>query len=76
MARRLDLPTVVYRTSMPSFSVYRQAITPERTPRSGELVFLRRDKLDRLAAELPGLEQEVLFERGAVALLLVSGGDG
>jgi hypothetical protein len=29
IARELDLPTVVYRTSMPSFSVYRDAITPQ-----------------------------------------------
>jgi 4-amino-4-deoxy-L-arabinose transferase-like glycosyltransferase len=28
LARELDMPTLVYRTSMPSFSVYRQAITP------------------------------------------------
>jgi 4-amino-4-deoxy-L-arabinose transferase-like glycosyltransferase len=73
LAKGLDLPTVVYRTSMPSFSVYREAITPqitaERPPAAGELVFLRIDRLDSLAGELPGIAQEVVFQRGPVALV-------
>ena len=55
LARELDLPTVAFRTNMPSFSVYSQAITPDRPPRPGDLVFLRVDKLSRLEADLPGL---------------------
>lgn len=74
MAREMDLPTVIYRTSMPSFSVYRQAITPERDPVAGELVFLRLDKLETLSERLPHLEQEILFQRGQVALVKVSEG--
>jgi 4-amino-4-deoxy-L-arabinose transferase-like glycosyltransferase len=69
MARELGLPTVVYRTSMPSFSVYRDAITPERAPLPGELVFLRVDKLDDLATALPHLERELIYRRGPVALV-------
>lgn len=69
LARELDLPTVVYRTSMPSFSVYRDAITPNRPPLPGELVFLRVDKLDALAADFPGLQQDLLYRRGPVALV-------
>jgi len=73
LAKRLDLPTVVYRTSMPSFSVYREAITPqvtaERPPAVGELVFLRIDRLESLGQERPGLAQEVIFRRGPVALV-------
>lgn len=76
LARRLDLPTVVYRTSMPSFSVYRQTITPEREPRAGELVFLRVDKLEHLAAAYPGLRQDLLYRRGPVALVWVRDGEG
>jgi hypothetical protein len=72
LARRLKLPTVIYRTSMPSFSVYRQAITPERPPSPGDLVFLRIDKLKTLAEEYPQLHREVLFQRGAVALVKVT----
>ncbi len=71
LALRLDRPTVVFRTSMPSFSVYRDAITPDRIPRPGELVFLRVDKLPALARELPDLEQSLVYRRGPVALVLV-----
>jgi len=76
LARSLDLPTVVYRTSMPSFSLYRQAITPDRDPRPGDLVFLRIDKIDRLGREHPELAQEEIFRRGAVALIKVTAGQG
>ncbi|WP_295408205.1 glycosyltransferase family 39 protein [uncultured Thiocystis sp.] len=69
MAKQLDLPTVVYRTSMPSFSVYRDAITPKRPPVAGELVFLRVDKLDSLTRDYPELRQEIVYRRGAVALV-------
>ena len=69
MAKQMDLPTVVYRTSLPSFSVYRGAITPNRPPRDGELVFLRVDKLQRLTEEDPALRLELLYQRGPVALL-------
>ncbi len=73
LAKGLDLPTVVYRTSMPSFSVYREAITPqitaERPLAAGELVFLRIDRLESLAGELPGVAQEIVFQRGPVALV-------
>ncbi|MGE5155179.1 MAG: ArnT family glycosyltransferase [Bdellovibrio bacteriovorus] len=71
LARQLDLPTVVFRTSMPSFSVYREAITPDRIPRPGELVFLRVDKLPLLARELPDLRQDLIYRRGPVALVRV-----
>ncbi len=70
-AQTLALPTVAYRINMPSFSLYRQAITPDRAPRPGDLVFLRVDKLSRLTAQHPDLEQEVVFRRGAVALVKV-----
>jgi hypothetical protein len=59
---------------MPSFSVYRQAVTPERDPVAGELVFLRIDKLESLAEQLPHLARQVLYRRGQVALVRVSNG--
>lgn len=76
LARSMDLPTVVYRTSMPSFSVYRQAITPAREPEPGDLVFLRLDKREKLAGQHPHLAQELVFQRGAVALVKVTSGRG
>jgi hypothetical protein len=54
---------------MPSFSVYRDAVTPNRPPLPGELVFLRVDKLDALAADFPGLSQNLIYRRGPVALV-------
>jgi hypothetical protein len=71
LARQLDLPTIAYRTNMPSFSVYRNAITPTRPPRAGDLVFLRVDKLERLAKDFPGLTRELVYRRGPVALVLM-----
>jgi hypothetical protein len=69
LAREMNLPTVVYRTSMPSFSVYRDAVTPNRPPLPGELVFLRVDKLDALATDFPGLQRDLVYRRGPVALV-------
>jgi hypothetical protein len=71
LAKELGLPTLVYRTSMPSFSVYRDAITPNRPPLPGELVFLRVDKLDALATDYPGLQRQLIYRRGPVALVLM-----
>lgn len=76
IARELDQPTVVFRTSMPSFSVYRDAITPQvDRPEPGELVFVRVDKLDDLAATRPGDALVTLYRRGHVALVTFAGGD-
>lgn len=69
IAKQLDLPTVVYRTSMPSFSVYRDAITPQRPPVAGDLVFLRVDKLESLERDYSDLRQEIIYRRGPVALV-------
>jgi 4-amino-4-deoxy-L-arabinose transferase-like glycosyltransferase len=69
LARESGRATVVYRTSLPSFSVYRQAITPTREPHPGELVFMRVDKLERFARDFPNLPFQVIYRRGAVILL-------
>ena len=75
LARELDRPTVVYRTSMPSFSVYRDAITPERDqPEVGELVFLRVDKLEGLAEAVAPNRLDLRYRQGPVALVLVEPG--
>ncbi|TVQ85190.1 MAG: glycosyltransferase family 39 protein [Chromatiaceae bacterium] len=74
VARALDLPTVVFRTSLPSFSVYRQAITPSvEQPRPGQLVFLRIDKLEQLAAAAGDAAVLVpVYQRGPVALVRIA----
>lgn len=69
VARDLGGPVVAYRVRLPSFSVYREAITPRRAPEPGDLVFTRVDRVDRLLAELPGVPSEVVYRRGGVTLI-------
>lgn len=69
IARQSGLPAVVYRTSLPSFSLYRQAITPSRAPRPGELALVRVDKLDQLMREHPELDLALVYHRAHVALV-------
>lgn len=73
LARQLDRPTLVYRTSMPSFSVYREAIPPRRAPRPGDLVFLRIDKMSQLNQDLGPLTYTLVYLRGPVALIAIGG---
>jgi len=70
-AKELDLPVVSYDTFLPSFSVYRGAVTPNRLPAPGELVFVRLDRLPELQTALgPQVILVPEFRRGGVALLL------
>ena len=67
-ARQLSGSVVAYRIHMPSFSVYRGAVTPPRTPVAGELAFTRVDRLEDLRRET-GLPFAVEFQQGGVALV-------
>jgi 4-amino-4-deoxy-L-arabinose transferase-like glycosyltransferase len=70
-ARDLGLPVVSYHTFLPSFSVYRGSVTPNRTPQPGELVFVRVDRLPDLQLELGKTVILVPeYNAGGVALLL------
>lgn len=68
VARTAGWPVVSYRVSQPSFSVYRQAVTPSRLPVIGELVFTRRDRLSELETRLHPARVAVLSERGRFVL--------
>ena len=70
-AKMLDLPTVAYRIRMPSFSVYRGAITPHRDPEPGELVFTRIDRVDELKEMFPGGRVGMVFREGGIVLLKI-----
>ena len=63
IARGLKETVVMSGLKMPSFSVYRGAVTPRRRPRPGEVVFTRVDKMKRYGPH------EVIFQKGGVALL-------
>lgn len=69
VARELGGPVVAYRVRLPSFSVYREAITPDRPPAAGDLVFTRVDRVDRLLSEVRGVASEVVYRRGGVTLI-------
>lgn len=56
-AKQFDEPVVMWHVSLPSFTVYRQAITPDRDPKPGELVFTQIDKLAELGAYTPIFQQ-------------------
>jgi hypothetical protein len=53
---------VTWRFTAPSFSVYRQAVTPARAPEPGELALVRLDRK-------PGEGFETLYEAGGVVLV-------
>ena len=62
IARTYDTPVVIWRLTMPSFSVYRQAVTPARAPQPGEIALTRIDRI-------PETGYETLFTRGGVTLI-------
>ncbi len=69
-ARELKLPVVSYKTFLPSFSVYRGEITPNRAPEPGELVFIRIDRIPDLEKEIGSGVMVPEFKRGGVELLM------
>lgn len=61
-ARRLGGPVVAWRLDTPSFSVYREAVTPSREPLPGEIALTRLDRV-------PASGYELLFRQGGVVLV-------
>ena len=70
ISRDMGLPVVAYRITMPSFSVYRGAVTEKRVPAPGELAFTRQDRLEELQMDT-GRPQIVVFQAGGVALVRI-----
>ncbi len=60
---------VRYRIKMPSFSVYRQAVTLNRPPQVGDLVFTRADRLERLKDDFQQLKFATIYQCGGIILL-------
>jgi len=61
-ARTLDATVVTWQIRMPSFTVYRGKVTPERAPRAGEVVYTRIDKLEQLPS------YQLLYNEGGIVL--------
>lgn len=65
LARTMPGPTVLWNFHAPSFSVYRQGVTPPAQARSGQIALTR---LDRLPADVP---VDILYREGGVLLVKV-----
>ncbi len=63
LAKDLDIPVVMSGVNMPSFTVYRQAVTPRRAPQPGEAVITRVHKMGQWPTA------EVLYQKGGIVLL-------
>lgn len=62
---------IAYKIRMPSFSVYRQAITPKRPPQSGDLIFTRSDRLPQLKQDYSTYAYELVYSKGGIVLVEV-----
>lgn len=65
IAKQHDYDVVMWKTRMPSFSVYREHVTLRREPEAGDVVFTKSNKVEQLG------EYHILYQRGGVALVLV-----
>ncbi len=71
IAKAADAKVVRYGITMPSFSVYREAITEKRLPKASEWVFTRAGQGDRLAKAIAPLSLETIYAKGGVRLFKV-----
>lgn len=67
-ARDIEGPFVAYRIHMPSFSLYRGAITERRAPLPGDHVFTRADKITDLQQRFGDSGVNILFRDGGILL--------
>jgi len=67
LARERQLSVKMWRINTPSFSVYRQAVTPKTdSPAAGDVIFTKRAQL----ADLPA--HDVLYMKGGAALVRIA----
>ncbi|MBN0986414.1 ArnT family glycosyltransferase [Amphritea pacifica] len=71
IARKLsDKHVIAYGVHRPSFSVYRDAITPQdRSPEAGDVIFTDADNLLKLQQQNPDAVLELLFSKGGIRLV-------
>lgn len=70
-SRQIAQEFVAYRINMPSFSVYRGAITYRRPVQQGDWVFTRADKLKELQAQFPDSVLSPFFREGGIVVLQI-----
>jgi hypothetical protein len=69
VSKEFDKNVVAYQIRMPSFSVYRQQITPKDDPQVGDLVFTKVGKLSSLQESLPNADLHTVFAQGGILLI-------
>lgn len=60
---------VAYKLHMPSFSVYRQRITPLRAPEAGELALVRIDRIEKLRNAISPVKVTELYSNGGLVIV-------
>ena len=60
---------VAYGITMPSFSVYRQQITPKEPSEPGDLIFTRADHMPKLEKRIGAEHLKVVYHEGGIVLL-------
>lgn len=68
VARQSGEKVVLYKLYQPSFSVYRQAVTPSGKPELGELVLVRSDRYVELQKDVAPLRIDEVYKRGFLVL--------
>jgi 4-amino-4-deoxy-L-arabinose transferase-like glycosyltransferase len=69
IAREATVEVVAYGFNMPSFSVYRGAVTERRMPLPGEIAVTRAHNILEIQEQYPDLDLEILYHAGGVVLL-------
>jgi hypothetical protein len=72
VARKLDADFIAYGIHMPSFSVYRQAITPRRDPAPGDHLFTRSDRLPALFERFGDGAIDIFYRKGGIVLARIA----
>lgn len=73
IARDLSEPVVSYHIGMPSFSVYRQAVTPARFPKVDEVVFTKSNSIEKLTEAFGKENLQTLYAKGGILLIRING---
>ncbi|WP_075184653.1 ArnT family glycosyltransferase [Teredinibacter haidensis] len=72
----IEETVVAYKMHMPSFSVYRERITPLRAPQNGELAITRVDRVDSLnrhvSNQLENSEAKPIWQMGGLIMFEIS----
>lgn len=64
-----DKTILSFGIKMPSFSVYREKITPKGHPEDADILFTRADRIEELHQLLPNQQWHVLYQQGGIVLL-------